>query len=255
MFRFTFALFLVGAISIATGCGDDSGNADSGITLFDSGAPDAEPPPDAFVCTETECGSQCVDITTDVNHCTGCDMACTQAGAICNNGCECPEGFVPEGTLTTFFDMITNMILPAPDLTALAPFGLSTINALTVSYNPNTIPIEQAIDLSAGTFGVTPFVGALYDLDMSTFVPAAAYLATEGMLTVHYACAEGISVTLTDATFAAADIINMQPPMEGACEFTVDSVSVVVGEPCMSMTDAGPGTTDAGPGFDAPPNN
>jgi hypothetical protein len=248
MFRFTFALILVGAVSIATGCGDDSGTADSGITLFDADTtPDAELPPDAFVCTETMCDTECVDITTDVNHCTGCMMPCTQAGAVCNNGCECPASFIPEGTLTPFFDMITNMILPAPDLTGLAPFGLSEINALTVSYNPNTIPIDTPIDLSMGTFGVTPFVGALYDLDMDTFVPRSAYLATEGTLTVHYACAEGISVTLTDATFAAADILNMQPPPKDACTFDVTSVSVDIADPCMSMADAGPSNFDATP--------
>lgn len=252
MYRLPFALIFLGVVAVAAGCGDDSGSADSGITLFDANTtPDAALPPDAFVCTETMCGTACVDITSDVNHCTGCDMPCTRAGEICDNGCECPASFVPEGTITPFFDMITNMILPAPDLTGLAPFGLSEINALTVSYNPNTIPIETPIDLSTGEFGVTPFVGALYDLDMNTFVPKSAYLATAGTLTVHYACAEGVSVTLENATFAAADILNMQPPPKDACTFEVTSVSVDIADPCMSMADAGPGGADAG--LDAAP--
>ena len=77
--------WLLGALLVA--CGNSPG------------AQDAGPPADAGCAAGlTRCGSLCVDITTDVNHCGACSNACPDGPAgdpICDSGCgfDCVDGF------------------------------------------------------------------------------------------------------------------------------------------------------------------
>jgi hypothetical protein len=82
----------------------DAGTPEDAGPPADAGtppSPDAGPPPtdagpmstDAGPCTETVCGSACVDTTNDPQNCGGCGQACGEFAICCNSQCFLKDEF------------------------------------------------------------------------------------------------------------------------------------------------------------------
>jgi hypothetical protein len=85
--------FGVAACAVGSAAGDgvvvkkgDGGTHDSGSSnnppSSDQDSGSSQPPNG---CTQTTCGSQCVDVTSDANNCGGCGIACATTET-CSNG-------------------------------------------------------------------------------------------------------------------------------------------------------------------------
>jgi hypothetical protein len=210
-------------------CGDDGGPnitlSDSGPA--DSGTPDATPPPDAFVCTLTECGSACVDTTTDSLHCGGCDLACDSPGQICSGSlpCACPESFVP----TSIGGVGDQVFAQAGALVAIAPLGFSPLNAAIVVYDL-TLLVDTDYDLAVQLAAVAPPSIAIgYDVDISSYTAKTAYAATEGILRFDRICDGGASGTVTNVVFEEIEGIMNLVPVEGGCSESHEALSFDIG--------------------------
>ena len=212
-------------------CGDDGGGPE--VSLSDSGPAPADAAvdagaPDAFVCTMTDCGGACVDTTTDVNHCGGCDMACASAGQVCSGSlpCACPESFVP-ATVGGTFDQIS---MQAGAYLAIAPLGLtSPLNVVIVAYEL-TLDLDTEYDLAESLAATTPPSIILgNDVDISSMNAKAAYAATEGTISFDRVCADGASGTVTDVVFAEVGGIADPTPVEGGCSYAYDTIAFDIG--------------------------
>jgi hypothetical protein len=234
---------------------------------------DADTRPDAFVCTLTECGSECVDLTSDEAHCGDCDTAC-DAGASCidsgcvcappntecpdactntdtdplhcgdcdtacpsgascvDAGCVCPPNFIP-GDLSgnpTGQDMVLDQLPGA--YVAITPYFSTGINGFGVGYSTTDVTIgAPGYDLDGSTLPATPFAIALYNIDIATMMPEAAFAAISGHLRFDIACDTGASGRLTNATFQAATIFPSPMVDPNGCTFTLTSVDFSIGDP------------------------
>jgi len=211
-------------------CGDDGGGPD--ISLTDAGPAPADATidagaPDAFVCTMTECGSACVDITTDTNHCGGCDLACASAGQVCSGAlpCACPESFLP-ASVGGVGDMV---FMQAGAYLAVAPLGFGPLNIALVAYDL-TLDLDTDYDLAVSLAATTPPSIVLgNDVDLSSMNAKAAYAATEGTITFDKVCADGASGTVTDVVFAEIGGIADPTPVEGGCSYSYDTITFDIG--------------------------
>jgi hypothetical protein len=223
-------LVLPALLSLAA-CGEEAATPDARIIATTDAAPPDAPGPDAFVCTQTLCGAECVDTQTDENYCGDCMTAC-QSGASCTGGeCVCPPSFLPSNPPGIGQDMVRGDLLPGSFI-ALRPFFGTTLNALAVGYAQMDPVIGTPIDLSTITLGQPPAVGALYNIDINTFMPEAVYFATAGTLTFETACSVGASGTLTGATFSAVSGLTNPMIDPNGCSFMVESLTFSIGMPC-----------------------
>jgi hypothetical protein len=215
---------------VVAACGSGAGDTADAPPLIHQA--DATPlPPDAFVCTMTECGPDCVDLTSDPLHCGDCTMAC-QSGASCvASDCVCPPGFVPASLvvnlgLDTMLDQLPGAYV------AVKPYIQSELDVFAVAYPTTGVVLGGAgYDLSTITPPAFPFVAAGYDVDPNALTARAAFVAVSGTLTLDVACAVGASGNLSDATFqAVGNLLNpMVDPL--GCTFNVASVDFVIGTP------------------------
>ncbi len=273
------ALSVLVLVMIAVvGCGSEPGSTDDGgITFEDAAWPDADIPDaihyDAFVCVETDtikdCAPElgqagCVDITSDPDHCGGCDQACPSPGMSCEPGpgpdgadtdlahCECPaEDFLPSNIVPVSlpipgFNPVTNEYT-APNYLGLAPLiDGSTLNMFGITFNITTspTPIGTEIDLAETLSAQVPAVVAGYNINYNTYSAQAAYVVTTGTLVLDTACATGVSGTVTGATFS--EVADMMDPVivEGGCSFTKESITFAIGDDCGGGDGDGDGDGD-----------
>jgi hypothetical protein len=231
--RMKLGAFCSVVLSLATfaACDNDPGTtpADGPQFIFDS----APLPPDAFVCTQTDCNGVCTNTATDPLNCGDCGMAC-QSGASCvASMCECPPNFL-EPMLTgnpTGQDLVIDQLPGA--YVALTPFFGSAINGFGVGYSQTDVMLGVDLTLDGTMLPNTPFAVALFDIDIGTMMPRAAYAALSGTINFTTACATGAAGTLTDATFQAGQIFPSPMLDPNGCTFTVPSVQFSIADPTM----------------------
>jgi len=226
----------------AAACGNSSSGTpatDANIVFLDAPIPDA-PTPDAYICNMTDCGNnQCVDLNTDPLHCGSCDKACTMGQECVSQECVCPEVSAPGSPSILFSQFFMQMGATG----ALGVFGAgSTTDGVVVAYDPSTQ--QTGVDASLGGLSV-PAVLYGYNVDIGSQQFQMAFAATAGTINFDYACADGVSATVTDATFSqVGDITNPQIVADG-CSFNVASMTIAIGSNCSASMDAGV-TGDAG---------
>jgi hypothetical protein len=226
-FAFCTTLFVTLFATLSPGCGSSNSVPDAFLQPAVDSAP---PPPDAFVCTMTTCGTACVDITSDELHCDGCDLPC-QTGATCtNSSCVCPPGFLPADLDVGVQEMVRGDLFPGAHV-AIYPFLANELDLAMVGYAMIGTQIGTPYTLT-DTLGSAPFVAAAFNFDFSAMTAQAAYYATSGTLTFTTACSVGTTGTLTDATFqTVAGLMNPTIDPNG-CSFTVASLTFDIGTPC-----------------------
>jgi hypothetical protein len=223
-----FASVLLCLATLAA-CDNDPGNtpADGPQFIFDS----PPSPPDAFVCTLTDCDGVCTNTATDPVNCGMCGMAC-QTGASCvASKCECPPNFLPPTLMgnPTGQDLVIDQLPGA--YVALSPFFASEIDGFGVGYAMTDPVLNTDITLDGTMLPNTPFAIALFDIDIGTMMPRAAYAALSGTINFTAACLDGASGTLTDATFQAATIFPSPMLDPTGCTFDVASVQFSIASP------------------------
>lgn len=221
------AALIAAALALAAAC-----SGDDGATPIDAAVDAAVDAPsiDARVCTMLTCNGADVDSCLDEQHCGDCTTTC-EAGFACQAGaCECPPPFVPSSPGFVQSQVRTD-ILPGATLGIGGMLG-STIDALIVGYPTDTVQTAHPYDLSTGTPGQPPFVGAGYDVDLDTFTPSASFYATAGTLTFTRVCAGGFEGTLANAHFVAVEGIMNPTLVDNACAFDVPMVTFAYGETC-----------------------
>lgn len=269
MLRLTTALVASMSLVLVACSSDDGGDAADAtiINLFDAPVPDAAVP-DAFVCVETdtvkECGpgpAGCVDITSENQHCGGCNMACPSAGQACVAGmdsdagiaqCECPPDFLsasPSGFGQTFNQMGVTV-----GFLGFAGAG-GLFHVIAPAYDAVNTPINTDIDLSTVTGLDLPVVAAGYNVDINSMTAQAAYRATAGVMNIEWRCDMGIKFTLTNGVFEEVGGLMDPTPVANGCSTSIASMNVTIGSCPATGADAGPTSdatpADAGPGTDA----
>ncbi len=222
-------LFLSSAAFISS-CSEDTG---PNVNLTDSGPADAEPapdaaPPDAFVCTFTECGSACVDTSTDSLNCGGCGLACNSPGQICSGSlpCACPADFVPGSFGGTAADQV---FAQAGAIAAIAPVTFGPLNIVAVVYDLS-LTTGTDYDLSDSLENTAPPSVALgYDVDLQSQNAKTAYAATEGTINFDTICDGGASGTITDVVFAEVGGITDPTPLVNGCDLSHDTLTFDIG--------------------------
>jgi hypothetical protein len=221
-----FSLFALSLLLVAA-CGDDGGGPE--VNLSDAAPPvdAAPPPPDAEVCTLTECGSECVDTSNDPLHCGGCNMACANVGEICSGAlpCACPDPFVPMaigGTGDLIFAQSGAII-------GLSPIGSAPTNMAIVIWD-ETLELDTSYDFADSIANTAPpTIAAGYDVDLLGMTAASSYAATEGTIVFDTLCADGASGTISDVVFNAVAGTFDLTPVEGGCSMSYDTLTFDVG--------------------------
>jgi hypothetical protein len=232
--RMKLGAFVSVVLSLATlaACDNDTNNnppADGPQFIVDS----APLPPDAFVCTLTDCNGVCTNTTNDPLNCNGCGMACQTGAACVNSACECAPNFLPASLAGNPLgqDMVIDQLPGA--YVALTPFIASEIDAFGVGYPTTGVMLDTDITLDGTTLPNPPFAIAVFDIDIQTMEPQAAYAALSGTLNFTAACISGASGTLTNATFQAATIFPSPMLDPTGCTFDVAKVAFSIGDPTM----------------------
>jgi len=240
-----FIVVAVAATLFTASCGDDAAEPDARpITLFDATPPDAAQT-DAFVCTLTECGTECVDLSNDPKHCGECFEACNPAASCAAPVCTCPENFIP-ASLSFVLEQVGS--LSPPDVVGFGAFSGSDdlAHLVLVTTNPDTVEIGVDIDITKITDSTQ--IGFGYDATMTSV--RSGFIATTGTLHLTRSCAGGVAGTLTDGGLVEVDFTSFAP-IEGGCTLSGVTTSFDIGDACDGdAPDAG--TADAGPP-DAPP--
>lgn len=236
----TRTLFLCATFTlIACGGGDDDG-----VTVVDAPPPIDAPVDaaiDAFVCNppNTTCAGQCVDTTSSEDFCGDCNTACRGSQTCETSACACVDISVPAAP-QLFMAMLIDDV---PGLTVGAGGVFDqTIDAFVVGLATTGTVEGMAYPLSANSVGTPPFAAYGYNLDTSTFEPAAAYYATSGTVTFTKICVGandaiiGFSATVADAVFQEVSGGLTNPTLvENGCTIgttamPVTSVSVSYGD-------------------------
>ena len=216
------------------GCGGDDDEPDAEpIALFDAATPDAGVP-DAFVCTQTECGAACVDTTTNPLHCGGCSMACTPVQDCAASDCECPGNFVPT-TVTPIFSQM-DATMAAPDIVGLSVFA-GTDGGAHIALAIFSLDVATGVDIDL-TDVDAPAILLGYDLDIMAMSARGGYAATSGTVNLDYACAEGVAGTVTGAGLEEGDLFSGTLITDG-CVLSDVGFSFTAGVPCAPGVDAG----------------
>ncbi len=174
----------------------------------------------------TPCGDDCVDTSSDHEHCGGCFQACTPAQD-CDQTCQCP-------TITVVAD---DLILSQMDLEMLAPTilgiglypGEGVVNAVVIGFEDPGTPTDTDIALAEAE---TPFVGIGYDIDVNTREFRAAYRANIGNLFLTRRCAAGVAGRAEFVGLVEVDAEAEEPtPIPDGCTTTLN-LEFDFGDPC-----------------------
>jgi hypothetical protein len=214
--------------SLVAACGGGDNNPDAQLVpTTDAPPPDASRP-DAFVCTLTECGGECVDTSSDPDHCGGCDDAC-QSGAECEaSDCVCIANYLPNAITPGGLDQVFTQ---AGITIRLGVLLGGQINALGIGYNGST---ETGVEYALTGELAPPLVLSAYNVDVATMNAEAGFVAVAGTLEFTDICAEGIAGTLTGVTFQAANLDTLSIDPNG-CTFAVPTLTFSIGAACPDM--------------------
>jgi glucose/arabinose dehydrogenase len=123
-------LLFTSTLWLLTGCGDDDTPPGDSGTPVDGGGVDAPgtdasdvdgfvPPSDAGPCMDTVCGSLCVDVQTNPDHCGGCDSPCGVAqacsGGTCGDVAPTAEGDLVVDVIATNLEVVWEILFLSPD--------------------------------------------------------------------------------------------------------------------------------------------
>ena len=227
----------------ACGGGGGSDAIDAAPGAIDGRIADG-PLPDALAACEIgeRCYGVCVDTSTSVLHCGGCNMACASPAQVCGGAlpCSCPEGFIPD-TVNVALATVNDTYLP-PLTVALAPlFPEGRTDLLLVGYIAGVTPLDEPLTIPGGF--EPPALAAGFDVDLGVDPPRAhgSYLATAGTVQFTSACSVGATGTATNVTFSEVSQADGSEIL-GGCSFTVETVSFALGAECPP-----PAPVDAGP--------
>ena len=202
------------------GCGSDSGGSDSG------GSPDAAAgAPDATACDMTSCGDECVDTSSNTDHCGGCFQPCTPAQD-CAGSCACPDVQISGEPIITRIDDV----MLAPTILGIGIFSDGDdLDAVVIGFDPGT-PTDTDIDLADGE---PPFVAIGYQVDVTSQEFRSAYRAQTGTLRLTRVCAAGVAGIVTGAILAEVDPAADPPePLPDGCTASIESLAFDFGDPC-----------------------
>lgn len=222
----------------ACGGGGSSKEADAGNGDIDAGSDiDAGETCEGEICFEV-----CVDTTTSVQHCGGCNMACESPGRLCEaSECICPVDFVPATvTATGELALIDNNAFAPATLAVGAIFGDGGfVHAAGVGFLAEPVlddqgnevpatPLDTPITLDGSLTAAALVAG--YQVDIAADPPEfrTGYIATAGTITFDTRCPTGASGTAAGVTFsefAGTDI----SPVDGGCSFTVANLAFAIG--------------------------
>jgi hypothetical protein len=208
------------ALTSAFGCGSDGSS---------SRPPDAAPSvPDAAVCDLMMCGDDCVDTSTNTDHCGGCFQPCTPAQD-CEQTCQCPTIAFAAGDFI-LSQMDTDML--APTILGIGLYSdADVVDALVVGFaDPDT---PTGTDIALAVDADTPFVAIGYDIDTGTREFRGALRAQSGTLNLTRRCAAGVAGTVTGASFIEVDP-QSDPPvvLADGCLADIESLAFDFGDPC-----------------------
>ncbi|HVV85001.1 MAG TPA: hypothetical protein VHE35_18180 [Kofleriaceae bacterium] len=216
------------ALAGAACSGDDGG----GVTVD---AQEIDAAVDAPACTGMVCDQVCLDTSTDHDHCGSCTNMCGADQQCRDSQCACPEGFIPAEPAFVQQQISTNT-LPGATL-GIGGLLETEIDALIVGYPTDSVEVNHPYALTGESLGTPPFAAAGFNIDLNSFMPAAAFYATSGTVTFTKVCAAGFEGTLTDAHFAqVAGIMNPTLVPDG-CSFDVPSVTFAYGDVCPTPMD------------------
>lgn len=226
------SVFVVAVLATAMGCGsgDDGGGeggADASVIALTDGAPPDAPPPDALVCPVAECGGVCVNTQTDRDHCGSCGKTCSSPALDCSGGeCgDCPASFVPE-PFTTAFDFVQENMGSVFAVGAFAG-GDGATHAVIVFADPAEVELGVDLDLATAT-SVGVFLG--YRVDLMSMQAQSSYAALSGTLRIDALCADGLTATLTGASFQEAELGG--PVIPESCQLADVSIDLALGSDC-----------------------
>lgn len=216
-----FSLFALSLLLVAA-CSENGSGPE--INFSDAASP---PPPDAEVCTQTECGNECVDISTNSLHCGGCNMACASAGQICSGSlpCACADPFVP----ADIGGATDQVFARSGAIIGLSPLGFSPLNIVVVIYD---LTLETGVDYNfADSLAnvAPPTVAAGYDVDTSAFTAHTAYAATEGTINFDTLCDGGASGTISNVVLSEIAGIMDPTPVVGGCSQEYTTLNFDIG--------------------------
>jgi hypothetical protein len=168
-------------------------------------------------------------VTTDEANCGTCGVVC-RGGEVCDAACVCPPPFVPAIIEPGSFDQFRVM---GDNTIAIGPTFEGGINPVLVGYQTTT-PLDTDLDLATIPLGETPVVIAAFDVNLSTLVPSAAFVATAGTLRLTRACQTEAQGTLTAATFRGVNGGLGEPALDpDGCTFDVAELAFhIMTAPC-----------------------
>ena len=209
-------------------CGDDGASSATDAapppdaTAYDAAPPDANIP----VCSLTECGTECIDTTSDTANCGGCGMACDSPGQICSGTlpCACPEPYLPSDIGGSPADTVQ---MQGPFYIAASPVTFSPINALLVAYD---LTLETGMDYDlTGAALAAPLVLAGYDINITDQSAHTYYGATAGTVNFSQICATGVSGTMANLVLSEVGGITSPTPVAGGCSMSYDALTFDIG--------------------------
>lgn len=174
------------------------------------------------------CGEECVDTSSNTDHCGGCFQACTPAQD-CDQTCRCPAIELSAADYSEFSQMDPDML--APTILGVGIYSSGDIlNALVIGFDDPGTTTGTDIDLSAGD---PPFVAIGYQIDVTTREYRSALRAQTGTLRLTRRCAAGVAGTVSAAMLAEIDPDADPPvPLAGGCTAVIPSLDFDFGDPC-----------------------
>jgi hypothetical protein len=231
-------LFLAGALLAVPACG--GGDSGGSVTLVDAAEPIDAAVDAAPVCSAPNmmCGADCLDVSTDEQHCGNCSTTCT--ANVCLSGvCSCPATFLPANPRFAQA-MVSDQLFDG----ATVGFGLMgtgvTLDVFAAGYATDDVMLNHAYPLSSSSLGnppTPPFAAIGYDLDLQGFTLSAGYYATEGTITFTKVCDGGMAGTLANVKFSmVSDLFTNPTLVPGGCTVpatgTIATVSFAIGTAC-----------------------
>lgn len=213
-----------GLLLVACGCG--GGNATPDAAPPDAAPPDASPP-DAIPCDYTRCGNECVDTTSDHEHCGDCDVGCSPSQDCDSSDCLCPTIAAPSGAFSPF------MVQMDPETMSPTVLGIGVytpdsviMHAVVIGFHPTDTPVDTDLDLAESAAGASPFVGFGFDLNVTAKTYRGSFSSVSGTLHLTTRCAAGVAGTMSSVVLQEVDTsVEPSVPFDDPCTIEISSLS------------------------------